>query len=131
MAEMRSTQTPLAGLTILLLEDDPLIRLDLETSLQDLGANVLGASDATAAMTHLEAAQPDFALLDFELHGTTSDPVAVLARTKSVPFIFLSGYGEHDGNFARWPGTLVLVKPISVATIARTIERMLGLEPKA
>jgi CheY-like chemotaxis protein len=37
------------------LEDDPLIRLDLETSLEDLGAIVLGASDLNAALTHLDA----------------------------------------------------------------------------
>lgn len=127
---MHSTQTPLAGLRILLLEDDPLIRLDLETSLEDLGASVLGASDLATAFRHLNATQPDFAVLDFELNGTTSEPVAELARTKAVPFLFLSGYGEHDGNFDRWRGALVLVKPISVVTIAHTIERLLGVGPK-
>ena len=128
MAEIRSTQTPLAGLSILLLEDDPLIRLDLETSLEDLGAIVLSASDLTSALTYLNGALPDFAVLDFELGGNTSEPVAALARQNGVPFVFLSGYGEHDGHFARWPGIEILVKPISVVTIAHAIERLLGLE---
>jgi DNA-binding response OmpR family regulator len=126
MADLRSTQTPLTGLSILLLEDDPLIRLDLETSLEDLGAIVLGASDLNTALAHLDAVLPDFAVLDFELGGTTSEPVAQLARHKGVPFLFLSGYGERDGHFARWPGIQILVKPISVMAIAHIIGRVLG-----
>lgn len=128
MAEMRSTQTPLTGLSILLLEDDPLIRLDLETSLEDLGAVVLSASDLDSALTYINGALPDFAVLDFELGGETSEPVAALAQQNGVPFVFLSGYGEHDGHFARWAGIEILVKPISVVTVAHAIKRLLGLE---
>jgi hypothetical protein len=43
-----------------------------------------------------------------------------------VPFVFLSGLGEREGQFARWPGAQVLVKPISVMAIAHVIACTLG-----
>lgn len=128
MPELRSPQMPLAGLSILLLEDDPLIQLDLETSLQDLGATVRSTSDLASALDHLGSARPDCAVLDFNLNGDTCERAAELARANGVPFLFLSGYDERDGHFARWPGIAVLVKPVSVIAIAHAIERLLGLK---
>jgi CheY-like chemotaxis protein len=113
---------PLRGLRILLVEDDPLIRLDLETSLVELGAIVTGASDVASAFAALAAAMPDFAVLDFELGAETSEPVAEIAQARNVPFLYLSGHSEHDERFGRWPGIRVLAKPLSVAGIARAIE---------
>ena len=116
----------LRGLRILLVEDDPLICLDLQTSLSELEATVLAASDAPSALTLLSASTVDFAVLDFELGPTTSESIAAMAQARHVPFLFLSGYSEHDGRFANWPGIEVLVKPISVITIARHIHQALG-----
>lgn len=115
----------LRGLRILLVEDDPLIRLDLESSLVDLGAIVTAASNVGAALTALAASPWDFAVLDFELGAETSEPIAEAARSRNVPFLYLSGYSEHDERFSRWPGIRVLVKPLSAASIARGIQTVL------
>lgn len=116
----------LRGLRILLVEDDPLICLDLEASLSELGAIVAAASDVSAALKIVAASALDFAVLDFELGVGTSEPIARAARARGIPFLFLSGYSEHDERFARWAGVAVLVKPISVVTIARHIHEALG-----
>ena len=112
----------LRGLRILLVEDDPLIRLDLESSLAELGASVTAASDVRKALTALEAAKLDFAVLDFELGAETSEPIAEAARAHNIPFLYLSGYSEHDERFSRWPGTRVLAKPLSAARVAYGIQ---------
>jgi CheY-like chemotaxis protein len=111
----------LRGLRILLVEDDPLIRIDLETSLAELGAIVTAVSDVRKALTALEASKLDFAVLDFELSAETSEPVADAARVRNIPFLYLSGYSEHDERFSRWPGIRVLAKPLSAARIAHGI----------
>ena len=113
------------GLRILLVEDDPLIRLDLETSLAEFGAIVTAASDVSKALAALEASVLDFAVLDFELGAETSDPIAEAAQARNVPFLYLSGYSEHDERFGRWPGIRVLAKPLSAARIARGIQDLL------
>src|SRR5687768_10459386 len=110
----------LRGLRILLVEDDPLIRLDLETSLAELGAIVTAASEVSKALAAL-----DFAVLDFDLGAETSEPIAEAAQARNIPFLYLSGYSEHDERFGRWQRIRVLAKPLSAAKIARGIEGVL------
>jgi CheY-like chemotaxis protein len=115
----------LRGLRILLVEDDPLIRLDLETSLEEFGAIVTAASNVAAALAALAVAMPDFAVLDFELGAESSESIAEVVQDRNVPFLYLSGYSEHDERFSRWPGVRVLAKPLSAARVARGIEDIL------
>jgi CheY-like chemotaxis protein len=115
----------LRGLRILLVEDDPLIRLDLETSLAELGAIVTAAPNVGKALEALDGSALDFAVLDFELGAETSEPIAQAAQARNIPFLYLSGYSEYDERFARWPEIRVLAKPLSVARIARGIEAAL------
>src|SRR5688572_1033426 len=112
----------LQGLRILLVEDDPLIRLDLETSLTELGAIVTAASNVGKALEALKVSALDFAVLDFELGAETSEPIAQAAQARNIPFLYLSGYSEYDERFSRWPEIRVLAKPLSAARIARGIE---------
>jgi CheY-like chemotaxis protein len=116
----------LRGLRILLVEDDPLICLDLETSLAERGAIVTAVSDVSAALKVVAASMLDFAVLDFELGVETSEPVANAAKARNVPFVYLSGYSEHDARFALWPDIPVLAKPLSAVTIARCIDTVLA-----
>ena len=93
----------LRGLRILLVEDDPLICLDLETSLEEFGAIVTAATNVAAAFAALAIAMPDIAVLDFELGLETSESIAEVVQARNVPFVFLSGHSEHDERFSRWP----------------------------
>jgi two-component SAPR family response regulator len=121
MSGADDTRGPLQGVRVLLLEDDPLIRLDLEVSLSELGASVMAASSVASALKLLAVPELDFAVLDFELGAETSEQVAAAAKDLNIPFVFLSGYSKHDGRFSEWPDVEVLVKPISAEAIARHI----------
>jgi CheY-like chemotaxis protein len=125
MSAPDNTGEYLRGLRILLVEDDPLIRLDLETSLAELGAIVTAAPNVGKALEALDGSALDFAVLDFELGAETSEPIAQAAQARNIPFLYLSGYSEYDERFARWPEIRVLAKPLSVARIARGIEAVL------
>ena len=115
----------LRGLRILLVEDDPLICLDLEASLEEFGAVVTAVSNVGAAFAALAIAMPDFAVLDFELGAETSEPIAEVVQARDIPFLYLSGYSGHDERFSRWRGIRVLAKPLSAARIARGIQDIL------
>jgi CheY-like chemotaxis protein len=62
---MPAPDDALRDLRILLVEDDPLIRLDLESSLAELGASVTAAAYVSRALAALDASAFDFALLDW------------------------------------------------------------------
>src|SRR5262245_53023243 len=112
MSKEGDSWASLDGLRVLLVEDDPLICLDFEASLADLGAVVAARSDVASGLRAIAEGAFDFAVLDFDLGIATCEPVAQAARARRIPFLFLSGYGEHDARFDRWSGIAVLAKPI-------------------
>ncbi len=85
----------LAGLRVLLVEDQVLIALDAENSLKLLGAaQVVIAPSAEQAMKAINQAKPDIAVLDVNLGDHTSTPIAEALRNLGVPFMFATGYGD-------------------------------------
>ena len=88
-----SEAAPLAGLSILLLEDEFLIALDAEEILTGLGAaQVEIVNTLAAARDALENAGYDLALLDINVNGEMSFPVAEQFAAEKVPVVFASGY---------------------------------------
>ncbi|MCF7699581.1 response regulator [Loktanella sp. M215] len=79
---------------ILVLEDEALIALDIEDTLEGGGFTpVVICHDTHEALKQIDAARPRFAFLDLNLgHGETSLPVARALLTLQVPFVFLTGY---------------------------------------
>lgn len=106
----------LAGLHILVLEDEPIIAFALEDMLIDEGATVSVASTIEEASRECEREMPDFAILDVNLHGTKSYPTAYLLQRSGVRFIFATGYGdaEHPADLANIP---TVTKPYATQQI--------------
>ncbi|RFC62140.1 response regulator [Fulvimarina endophytica] len=78
---------------ILILEDEPLIALDMEDTVREsCGADVCLAHTVAEAKSFLDEGDIDFALLDVRLegHGNTSLPIAYHLSSKDVPFCFVS-----------------------------------------
>lgn len=82
---------------ILIVEDEYLIALELETTLRAAGYRVIGpAPTVRATLELLKSERPDAAILDINLAGEWVTPVAEVLRAKSVPFILASGYVTAD-----------------------------------
>ncbi|MBB3655610.1 DNA-binding response OmpR family regulator [Rhizobium sp. BK650] len=79
---------------VLVVEDEYLIAVDLAEALERHGATILGpfssVAHATAAIDN--ASKLDGAVIDINLGGELSFPIAALLRQKRIPFIFTSGY---------------------------------------
>lgn len=93
--------TVLNGQSILVVEDEPLLAMELTGIIED-GGGIIAAvvSDTEAAMRHIEGEATGnpiaAALLDGNLHGVPVDPVADALRDRGIPFIFVSGYGREN-----------------------------------
>ncbi|RNC96022.1 MAG: response regulator [Oricola sp.] len=81
---------------ILVVEDEALIAMDIEMTLEEAGhENIAVCHSVNEAMTQIDKSIPRLALLDFNLgKDTTSLPVAERLADNQVPVIFLSGYTE-------------------------------------
>ena len=79
---------------VLLVEDEILLSMVIEDSLYHLGYLVVTASDLTEGLEQARTLEIDVALLDVNLAGTFSYPIAVMLIGRNIPFVFASGYDE-------------------------------------
>ena len=100
----------LAGRSILVVEDEMLVLMNIETALTDLGCTATSAGTIEDALTLLDDSSFDAAMLDVNLHGEKSYPVADALALRGIPFIFSTGYGHHDDR-PEFADRLVLRKP--------------------
>lgn len=85
------------GRTVLVVEDETIIALDIQDVLEECGLQVLGpAATVRGALDLLAAERSDAAVLDLNLHGEASTPVARALRAMNVPFVVASGYGAES-----------------------------------
>ena len=84
----------LAGLRILVVEDEYIIAEAITMMLEDFGCIVVGPiATIEEAIAAVNDGGLDGALLDANLHGHSSAPVGVALRAAAVPFIVATGYG--------------------------------------
>jgi DNA-binding response OmpR family regulator len=121
-----SPAAPLAGLEILLVEDEAIIALMVEDLLRDLGcARVWHASRIDAALKLIEERRPGAAVLDVNLGGNVVFPVAERLEAAGTPFVFTTGY-ERDIVPARWRNRPFVQKPIESGNLAAALRAALG-----
>lgn len=108
----------LEGKRVLVVEDDALVGMLLESILEDLRCIVLGpASTLGEANALIATGEPaDVALLDVNVSGELVFPVAEALAARGVPIIFSTGYGE-GGLAEGWRGRPTLQKPFTEADV--------------
>lgn len=121
------TNENLNGLRILLVEDEAMIAMLVEDMLIDSGATVVGpAAGVKAALEAISANEIDGALLDVNLGGEQSFEVADALAAKSVPFVFVTGYGGA-GVRDRYPNAPTLQKPFVTSDLERALSSLGGI----
>jgi DNA-binding response OmpR family regulator len=101
---------------ILVVEDEALIAMLVEDMLGDLGYEAVGpALDLSEALSLAAQEAFDGAILDVNLNGEATFPVAQMLVERRIPFAFASGgAAEFKREFAAAP---VLIKPFSLAQV--------------
>ena len=100
------------SLRILVVEDEPLLALDVADILTDSGFTVIGpAATAATGLALLDRFDCHAAVLDIKLGNETSAPIAALLTEQSVPFVLLTGWLEEQVP-EEFRGVPLLVKPI-------------------
>jgi DNA-binding response OmpR family regulator len=118
---------PLAldDIRVLIVEDDPIIGLDLSDTIAAEGAIVLGpAHDVRSALALLESAPVDAAVLDHVIVGGDSRPIADLLVERGVAFLF---HTSHRGDLgARYPSVTILDKPSRPDELVRSLKALVA-----
>ena len=112
------------SVSVFLVEDEPSLMYVLEESIRSLGCAV--GEKAEHLPEALERAQSnafDVAMLDVNLHGQESFPVADVLMERGIPFVFTTGFGatKLPDRFKRAP---VMEKPFRLKDIRRAISEL-------
>jgi CheY-like chemotaxis protein len=129
----RNTDTPAvdSNLQILVVEDESMVAMMIEDMLEDLGHRVIATSGRMAEASKLAAdASADLAILDVNLNGEETYPLASSLAFRKIPFIFATGYGS-SGIRAEWSSVPVLQKPFQSRELAEAISLAIGNCPEA
>ena len=87
----------LTGCRVLVVEDEFLLAMELETLLEQRGCTVLGPVPSVGqALAMLDRGQPEAALLDVNLKGERATPLAAALQDRGVPFVLITGYSESQ-----------------------------------
>ena len=110
---------------VLLIEDEMLVAGMLEGMLASLGYAVAGATaDIAEAMEILEAESIDAVVLDINLNGEMSYPIADELAARGIPFIFSTGYEQHSLP-AEHEGRPLLRKPFRRSVLGEALADLL------
>jgi CheY-like chemotaxis protein len=117
----------LAGRHVLVVEDEMMVLFLIEGILADLGCvSVHSAATVPEALALLEVQEFDAAMLDSNLNGVRSDPVAEALDARGVPFFFATGYSSlaaKDGYRNRH----VLQKPFQPQDVEASFKHVLSV----
>jgi CheY-like chemotaxis protein len=123
MDPLASGQAGLLG-TCLVVEDDSIIRLDIEETLRGFGFScVLGASTLEAAADLAATAALAFAVLDYEIGRCNTVALAEQLLARGVPLVFLTAHGQGVELPPSLAGLQVVGKPYSSAMLAEALLR--------
>jgi PAS domain S-box-containing protein len=113
----------LAGKRFLVVEDEPLVALEIAGVLEGAGAAVACTGTADEALRLTEANAPDAALLDGNLHRRPVDEIAAALTHRNIPFLFVTGYGT-DSLPTSFRNVTVLTKPVSEPELLEAAARL-------
>ncbi len=117
----------LHGRRILVVEDESLVAMLLETILEDMGCETVGpVSNVAEAVSLIDGGELlHGALLDVNVAGVEVFPAAAALEARGVPFVFSTGYGE-GGLPEEWKGRITLQKPFTEAAVEDALSRALS-----
>ena len=121
--EPASPGMPALPQDVLLVEDDPIIALDFEDTILELGVKtVRTAANVARALQMIADRAPDFALLDVGLMREKSFAVAERLDALNIPFAFVTGYSTDVRLPAAFSDRPRLLKPCSTEALETVLK---------
>jgi len=115
----------LAGKRMIVIEDEPLVAMDLESCLAAAGCEVVGTAGTVREARALCAEAPcDAALIDVNLAGQPVDELAAALTKRNIPFAFVTGYGR-EALPQGFRDALMVAKPFDEAALIATVELLI------
>ncbi len=117
---------------ILIVEDEPIVAMDMAETVRALGYEVFGLAPSLAkGLDLLKGRSPDLAIVDADLGGEASTPIAEELSRRGVPFVMVTGYDDVPALSEGGARLTVLSKPISERELGRTLAEIMRADAQA
>ncbi len=117
---------PLKGTRILIVEDEGVIAMELQSIFEDAGADVAGpALTLRGGLALAEAEELTAAILDYRLGLDSIEPVAEALERRGIPFCFYSGQTKSSPEEMDRRHVVVIAKPASPSVLIDTVASLL------
>ena len=114
------------GKSVFLVEDEALIRMMIVEMLEELGHRVVAEAGSIKKAEPLSrTSEFDLAVFDINIGGFNISPIAEIVAARSLPFVFVSGYGPA-GRPVLFADRLILRKPFLIEHFADMIDSAMG-----
>ncbi|WP_426166473.1 response regulator [Sandarakinorhabdus sp. DWP1-3-1] len=118
---------------VMIIEDEPIIAMDLQSIVEGLGHSVVGiAATRTEAAALVAREEADLVLADIQLADGSSgiDAVKDILADHDIPVIFVTAFPERLLTGERPEPTYLITKPFAVETLVATIGQALMLQKR-
>jgi len=108
--------------TCLIVEDQPLVAMDTDAILSDIGYVIAGPfAEFRAAMVYLERDTPDVAIIDLHAQDGSCEPLLAALKSKRIPFVIYSG--SDPASVPEFAEQIWLSKPCMPEDIVNGVQR--------
>jgi PAS domain S-box-containing protein len=116
-----------ASASVLVIDDDPVVREFVSATLADWGYQVREAGDGPSGLAAFREWRPDVVVVDFVMPGMSGADVAraILGERPEQPILFVSGYSQTDAIKQAAPQAPMLAKPFRAEALDEMVRGLL------
>ena len=116
----------LRGCSILVVEDEPLIAMEITTALERAGSHATTTTTVRHALILVEHDGLSAAIMDHALSDGDSTQLCVRLKARGIPYVTYSGYGPAEGASKN---SVYIAKPVSMDVLMNAVEGLLVGRP--
>ncbi len=112
---------------LLIVDDEPNLRLLYEAEFKSMGYDVTLAEDGPTALKMLDETKPDLVILDIRMPGMDGIEALseILSKDNQLPVIINSAYSHYKENFMSWSADAYVVKSSNLDELKQKVEELI------
>ncbi len=113
---------------VLIVDDEPHLRLLYETELRRAGYETMTADSAVQGLEYVETMKPDLVVLDIRMAGMDGIEALqrIIERDNSLPVVLNTAFSSYQDNYMTWAADAYVTKSSDVTELLDTVERILN-----
>jgi DNA-binding response OmpR family regulator len=115
---------------VLIVDDEPHLRLLYETELRRAGFDTMSAANAEQGIEYVDTMRPDLVVLDIRMPGMDGVEALqrILDRDNTIPVVLNTAYSSYRENFMTWAADAYVTKSADVTELVQTVRGLLHQE---